>query len=502
MKKWYTIYALALLMPVSMMAQSDEDALRFSTLDFGGTARSWGSANAYSAVGGDFSTLSMNPAGLGIYRSSELFFGMGIAGINNQSSFYGESLERSRENFHVSGAGMVLTNMIQGRENATDRWVSTNFAFGYNRLANYNSEYNYSGINPANSLLDKYVSDLNANGGTNPSDVYDSDPFGAGLAWETYLINPLPDDSTQYYPVIQGGNVRQSKYVKTTGGYDEMVLSFAGNYGNKLYIGATVGMPFVNYNYFAAYTEEDENNVHNDFSSFEYLDNVNIDGFGINGKFGFIYRVNNFFRIGGTIHTPTYIAMNERYSNSMSSALDQSGAYNYDSPYGEYSYALTTPWRFIGGAAVTVKQYGFISFDYEYVDYAASNYNFNRIGSASDISLENQINNTINFKYTGAHNFRFGAEAAIDNLRLRGGYAIQATPFASGVATGNADFSKNTFTAGIGIKERSYFIDFAYVNTASTEYDQQYYSDINGGNEGAVLDKRFSNYMLSFGFRF
>lgn len=502
MKNWYIIYALLLVLPVNLLAQSDEDALRYSTVDFGGTARSWGSANAYGAVGGDFSTLSMNPAGLGIYRSSEIFFGMGLAYIDNRSNLYDTYLDRDRYNFHVSGAGMVLTNMITGRENATDKWVSTNFAFGYNRLANYNSEVNYSGFNSFNSLLDSYTSQLNANGGTNPSGVYDSDPFGAGLAWETYMLNPIPGDTTQYNSVIEGGNIQQAKYIKTTGGYDEMVLSFAGNYGNKLYIGATLGMPLVTYHYSSVYSESDINNVHSDFNAFDLMNKTDAYGFGINGKFGFIYRINNYVRIGGAVHTPTYLDMHEKYYSSMSSQMDITGSYSYESPFGEYYYGLTTPWRLMGSAAVTVQKYGFLSFDYEFVDYSVSHFKFNRIGSGSDIAYENELNNAINVKYTATHNFRLGAEVSIDNFRLRGGYAIQATPFNSDIATGNADYARNTYTAGIGIKERNYFIDFAYVNTSSTEYDQQYYSDVNGGNQGATIDKRFSNFLMSFGLRF
>lgn len=502
MKKWFACTAIAIALPISLIAQSDEDALRFSTLDYGGTARSWGSANAYGAVGGDFSTLSMNPAGLGIFRSSEISFGMGLAHIKNQTLFYDEAFNRDKYNFHVAGAGMVFTNMIQGRENATNNWVSTNFGFGYNRLANYNSEYTYSGFNPSNSLMDDYVAQLNANGGTNPSDVYDSYPFGAGLAWETYMINPLPGDSTQYNSVIENGGVRQTKYVETSGGYDEMVLSFAANYGNKLYIGVTMGMPIVTYNYFSTYSESDELNQHSDFSSFEQIDDIETDGFGINGKFGFIYRINNYVRVGGAVHTPTYIDMHDRFYSGMSSNLDQTGSYGYDSPYGEYYYALITPWRIMGSAAVTINQYGFLSFDYEFVDYSEANYNFNRVSSSSDFTYENELNQQIDVKYTGAHNFRFGAEASIDNFRIRGGYAIQATPFNDGIATGDADFAKNTFTAGVGIREKSFFIDLAYVNTSSTEFDQHYYSDVNGGNEGATIDKRFSNILMSFGFRF
>jgi hypothetical protein len=90
-----------------------------------------------------------------------------------------------------------------------------------------------------------------------------------------------------------------------------------------------------------------------------------------------------------------------------------------------------------------------------------------------------------------------------DIFRVRGGYSIMATPFADGVATGGADFSRNTYTFGAGIREESFFIDFAYANTKSSEYDIHYiYSDGNGTNEGATVDNTISNFLLSLGFRF
>ena len=98
----------------------------------------------------------------------------------------------------------------------------------------------------------------------------------------------------------------------------------------------------------------------------------------------------------------------------MTSSLDTSGSYGYDSPTGRYEYSIVTPWRAIASAAITMKQYGFISFDYEFVDYSAAGFNFNRIGSVDDITLETALNNTINEKYTGAHNIRVGAELAYE----------------------------------------------------------------------------------------
>ena len=45
------------------------DAYRISQPDMKGTARFMGMGGAFSALGGDLSTLSQNPAGIGIYLS-------------------------------------------------------------------------------------------------------------------------------------------------------------------------------------------------------------------------------------------------------------------------------------------------------------------------------------------------------------------------------------------------------------------------------------------------
>lgn len=56
----------------SASAQGVLDAYKFSQSDLNGTARYLGMGGAFGALGGDISVLSNNPAGLGIYRSSEV----------------------------------------------------------------------------------------------------------------------------------------------------------------------------------------------------------------------------------------------------------------------------------------------------------------------------------------------------------------------------------------------------------------------------------------------
>ena len=78
MKKILCLLFTALNISVAQ-AQTASDALRFSYIpQYGGTARTVGVGGAMGALGGDFATISMNPAGLATYRMSEFTFTPGF----------------------------------------------------------------------------------------------------------------------------------------------------------------------------------------------------------------------------------------------------------------------------------------------------------------------------------------------------------------------------------------------------------------------------------------
>ena len=58
--------AFLILMPQWAFGQNEEDALRYSDILPGGTARSWALGGAFGAVGGDAASATTNPAGFGL----------------------------------------------------------------------------------------------------------------------------------------------------------------------------------------------------------------------------------------------------------------------------------------------------------------------------------------------------------------------------------------------------------------------------------------------------
>ena len=99
MKKILFIFLTILLINPSIYSQSYVDnALLFSTNKYGGTARFVGMGGAFGALGGDFSSISINPAGLGVYRSSEFVFSPGMSNNINTSTYINNPIEENGYN--------------------------------------------------------------------------------------------------------------------------------------------------------------------------------------------------------------------------------------------------------------------------------------------------------------------------------------------------------------------------------------------------------------------
>ena len=119
------------LLSLGSQAQTDVDAFHFSQRSIAGTARFIGMGGAFGALGGDLSVMSYNPAGLGVYRSSEFSFSPSIYTGDTRADYLGGNTQDGRTVFNFGNAGVVLTRIL--RESSDNDWISYNFGFGYNR---------------------------------------------------------------------------------------------------------------------------------------------------------------------------------------------------------------------------------------------------------------------------------------------------------------------------------------------------------------------------------
>ena len=108
MRKASLIIVIFTLFVSDTFSQSAEDALRFSRIFYSGTARFNGLSGAFGAVGADFSTLATNPAGIGLYKKSEMTFTIAPTDAYASSTYNGITSTDYRLNFGIGNFGVVF----------------------------------------------------------------------------------------------------------------------------------------------------------------------------------------------------------------------------------------------------------------------------------------------------------------------------------------------------------------------------------------------------------
>jgi hypothetical protein len=455
MKRLLILLVLGLTL-ISLKAQNEFDALRYSTLEFYGDARFNAMGGSFGALGANMSAISVNPGGLGVYKSSDFSFTPAFHYNYSESKYDGNIINDGKLNFHFSNVGLV------GNFKTSGDWESVSLAMGYNRTSNYNSSITVKGTTDS-SALNGYVNELNAGVGTFETDISSFFPFSSNLAYQTYLVNPLLLDSTHYDHVFANSkNITQLTTYETRGGSGEMYFALGGNYSDKLYLGASLGIPTVRYTYDRNYTETSEkSDTLTDFNYYSVHDYVKTTGAGVNFKLGLIYKAVDWFRIGAAFHTPTIYSLRDDYDVTINAERRDGTTYSEKSPYGSFSYFVSTPLRFITSGSVIMGNHGVINVDYEIIDYASARlsndtYDYNTGTTSSDFTVENR---NIRENFTTAQNIRIGTEWRLDPFRFRAGYRYQGNSISSKF---NADNSASIYSVGVGIKEDDYYFDMAY----------------------------------------
>lgn len=477
MKRFLSIFLLGFTVTSTLDAQNQIDALRYSNLNYSGTARFNAMGGAFTALGGDFSSITLNPASVGIYRSSELTFSPGFLFTSNSANFYGNNTDNGRLNFNIGNIGYVGHS-----KQDHNGWKGLNFAIGYNRTNSFNREYNFrSGFQDNESLIDTYVDELNSyntynsmgeyTGGISPSDIYSLNPSDIGMAYDTYLVDLLDSASGGGYDVRfydAYGGISKSFNVIEKGGMGDLGISVGANYEDKLYIGAAVAFTIVNFNQQTTYKEKmnyttpiDSANQAAGFyrvNDYTRRTSLDVNGTGINLKFGLIYKPIEMIRLGASIQSPTYLALDDTYSTSFSSNMSNGEEFSVES-LGEFSYRINTPWRTNAGVGFILGKKAIISADYEYVNYPKAKLK-DALDATDSYGFDDE-NVNINNDFSKAHNVRLGLEYRINPpYSVRAGFKYNDNPL-------NTNFSENlsskTFSGGIGYKdEKGYFIDLAY----------------------------------------
>lgn len=486
-KNLWPLFAIVLTLPFGAKAQSGyvEDALRYSFHNSTGTARISALGGAQNALGGDISNIHANPAGLGFFQRSEAVISLGYIDWSTESTFLGQTTDQSSTNFMVPSVGAVFSRAKAPLE-AGD-WRGGSFGFSYNRQSNFRTNYGYSSNQlDQGSILDHYV------------DIYNQDgiPAGTGgLFYDAFLINPV-NNGFDYSPNATT-SLTKSDFVESEGNLNHISLAYGGNYKNKLFVGANLGILSMNFRRTNTYNEDflDENGGSTLFSSLQ--ERLYQEGSGVNLGLGIIYKPIDQLNIGVNFKSPTWSNINEEYEADI--FADFSPPYNdpeegtiaeSDAATDLYviNFGLRTPMILGSGITYFFGKHGFLTADVDYIDYSMANLRSNSLNAGGE-------NRDIRQFYGRTLNYRIGGEARLDILRIRAGYAFYGDPFQNPSA--GTDRSITQFSGGVGVRMAKFSVDLGIVSSSFNTYHASY-----GTSPTSEIANNRLMGMLSLGFNF
>jgi len=468
------------------------EALTFSQTQIGGNARMQGIGGAQVSLGGDISTIHSNPAGLGFYRKSEFSITPQLNFFNTDASFFGNTLDRNRTKFTVGNLGVVINrskdDVIPGK------WRGGSFGISITRINDFNNIFQYRARNLDNSIIDFFLEQAE---GIPPSELTGL----TGFAFDHFLINPI-GNTNSYSSFVTGAPI-QEETVRTEGSQYQWDFAYGANYNDKIYFGLGLGITTLDY-------QQDRLFIETDFDDPQFPDDdpirqvelstqeiVDIDGAGVNGNFGLIVRPLDILRLGLSVTTPTFYAIDDESEFDLLTDFKGIPFPEEDTVLGEFfsqsdiflsDYNLRTPWRINFGTSVFFNKQGFISADIEFIDYSSAEINSNEFPTFAD-------NETIENIYESSVNFRVGGEYRLNPLYFRAGFSRQADPLR---ISDNVDRARNSFSFGLGYRNQDFSVDLAVVHT---RFDGIYspYTTINTPSPIVNLENRTTNALLSVG---
>ena len=506
-----------------------------------GTARSMALGGAFASLGADLASMSVNPAGLGMYQRNEIVLTPMMTFQSSDTAGTNPFGKNGKNRFAMANFGAAL-NTYQSSGTLT----SLTIGIGLNRIADFNSRYSYkfdtpypNGGGQAPSIADVFGRQLGQAGifpNNNGELGYDyNNPYfwPAILGYNGYMISSFTDAAGSYYvPDCIGSNASILHYmdVVNSGSINEFALSFGANFNNIVYLGATIGIQSVHKSTGIYYGEDyryDNGPAANSDgvtlpSQLDYADLYQhsvLDGSGANLKIGVIVRPSEALRIGVAFHTPTYYSLERSYYGTINSQL-----YNNDTgdteinsdgtPYqddmGSDSWCFTSPARLMLGISYTFGNFGLISIDYE-----RDWYNGIRVKNTPDGFDIYPEDYKAEFKhgFQGTNTLRAGIEIKplpVMALRVGGGFTGSMFKNRNDYYDMPLAYRTSYVAAGIGFNlSRSISLDMAYQYIADkqTPYQLFYSLDRDTGtyyDSTGLFDTQSTrhNAVLSLAFHF
>lgn len=483
MKKITYIIISFLLMVGFSYGQGEVEALHFSRNDLYGTARAISMGGAFGALGGDLTGVAINPAGIAVYRSSEV---SGTA-VFISEQFKAGDVSNSKNTFNMHNLGFV--GYFPTRN---ENIPLVNFGFSYNKVKSFEREIGAYGANRGTSLMD-YMADISSRGsGVDPTKLeFDDnnkeyDPFKSGAPWlsvlgfNSFLINNHQDEQGYYYTPIHNEKVSNTLFLRERGSINNYEFTVGTSIANTLNVGISLSIADI---YYRLESRNSEDFAIGQNAGFDLTNWITSDGNGVGVKVGLIYRPVNAFRFGLSYQSPTWYSMTDIYAAEIAEDVTE---YVTDPNYEpgrttsasfRNDYKFRTPDKWTASAAAILGQNMIVSLDYELNNYKNMHFSDNS-GSLYASGDFTNTNKYISDDFKISSTVRAGMEYRFTpQFSGRLGYAWMQHPYNTKFKSDQGDAmiagsntayrlegDANYFTAGLGYRfSRNFYADVAFV---------------------------------------
>ena len=536
MKRIYiAVLALAVVLPAA--AQDTYESGRLLMNDLNGTARYVGMGGAMEALGAEISTISTNPAGIGLFRHSTVSVSAGLVSQQDSKEFGGKNGTK----MSFDQLGIVYSSRVS-------RSSFVNVGFNFHKSHNFNQILSAANSlrNASLNMLSYHKADLeDVRRGGYYWDFNDrghvigyeneTSPYRAQTFSQTDYLNmnalnlefDAENNAQMFYNAADYYMFDRSQ----RGWISDFDFNVSGNQGDRFYWGVTVGIHDVNYKGYSIYTERLLNSEGSDVGYdgnedyVDYIDTRRIEGTGIDVKAGIIVRpiAESPFRFGLYVSTPTWYEL----------TTDNDTDFNNDSEYGcedswysgeSYKFRYYTPWKFGASLGHTLGTNVALGLTYEVSNYASAvnriisddpDY-YDRERSYVDGPMKDNAENALKT----VHLLKAGVEFKPDtDLALRAGYNYQSAAYnkngvrdmkldSPGVSYASStdyvnwkDTHRITFGMGYKLSGWNFDIAYQYQLTSGDFYPmQKFEADQNVGSTN--VDFKRHQVLLTVGYTF
>lgn len=470
-------------------SQEIQDAIRYSQDNLSGTARFRAMGGAFGALGGDLSSINVNPAGSAIFLNNQITITLSSFNTKNDSNYFGTTTSASNNSNDMNQTGGVF---VFKNQNQSSDWKKFSVSIDYENINNFDNSIFSAGRNPINSIANYFISYANGV----PLNVLQNQSYGeldhggqqAFLGYQGFVINPLNDtpNNNQYVSnATPGGNYYQENSIYSNGYNGKLSFNAATSYKNKLYLGINFNSHFLDYTRSTSFYESNTNPLNSNYTvkNLRFDNNLYTYGTGFSFQLGAIVKVSNEIRLGLAYDSQIWYNLNDEFSqklvavsanttNTLPSDIVDPRIINY------YDlYKLETPNKITGSFAYIFGKTGLIS-----LDYSLKNYTKTKFQPENDTYFRN-LNNQMNTIFTTSSEIRIGGEYKIKEWSLRGGYRLEESPYKNKTTIGDL----NSISGGIGYNFGMMKLDVSYSNA---QRDSQKPLFNQGFTEGAKINTK------------